>query len=418
MTEAAVVDGGALAPAEVPINPHVHTPEPVSGVPPTQQAQGQEQADANAGAKPEKGERKPVSIDDALKNAVEKAKAKAEAKLAAKEPAEKGEKAPQPKDVPAAEAKPQPDRGPDGKFQPKQAAETGQQPAVQPPQGPAPQKLTHYPEAPARFHDGAKAEWAHAPESVRAEIHRTVSELEKGIQKYRADAEAYQRIREFDEIARRNGGDLRESLQKVVEIEQALAKNPIAGLDRILREIGPRKPDGTPLTLLDVAAHVMGQKPEERALQQNSTIAALQAEIEGLKRQLGGVSQTIQQQAQQSVMQTVEAFAKDHPRFEELSDDIEFFLKTKRATTLQEAYELAERLNPAAQPPAQAAHTGAPPETLAHTQQPEPRPLNPAGKKSVAGAPSAAADAVFSTAKKGPAPSIDEALERALRRAS
>ncbi|HEY8343375.1 MAG TPA: hypothetical protein VIK75_10355, partial [Calditerricola sp.] len=296
MTEAAVVDGGALAPAEVPINPHVHTPEPASGVPPTQQVQGQEQADAKAEAKPEKGERKPVSIDDALKNAVEKAKAKAEAKLAAKEPAEKGEKGAQPKEAPAAEAKAQPDRGPDGKFQPKQAAETAQQAATQtqqPQQAQAPQKPTHYPEAPSRFHDGAKAEWANAPESVRAEIHRTVTELEKGIQKYRADAEAYRRIREFDEIARRNGGDLRESLQKVVEIEQALAKNPIAGLDRILREIGPRKPDGTPLTLLDVAAHVMGQKPEERALQQNSTIAALQAKIEGLERQLGGVSQTI-----------------------------------------------------------------------------------------------------------------------------
>jgi hypothetical protein len=47
-------------------------------------------------------------------------------------------------------------------------------------------------------------------------------------------------------------------------------------------------------------------------------------------------------------MTGVAKFASDpaNPRFEELSDDIAFFLKSGRTKDLAEAYQLAERLNP------------------------------------------------------------------------
>jgi hypothetical protein len=38
-------------------------------------------------------------------------------------------------------------------------------------------------------------------------------------------------------------------------------------------------------------------------------------------------------------------FAAAHPRFEELSEDIVFFLDTGRADDLEEAYSLAERFS-------------------------------------------------------------------------
>ena len=398
-----VIDGGVSTPVEantVAINTdHVHVPDPVNGRP-AQEPTAPE-------AKPEpKTDGKPASIDDALKNALSKAQAKtAEAKeaVAAKEKAEtakveaKAPVAPEPKT----------ERGPDGKFQPKPAE--AQQPAAQQPV----QKPTTFADPPARFHDTAKQEWANAPETVRAEVHRMSKEYEQGIQKYKESHERYETVREFDELARKNGRELRQSLEKVTQVEKALATNPIAGLDMILREIGPRKADGTPLTLLEVAAHVMNQKPEDRAMQQNSTIASLQSELAELKQQLSGVTTTIQKQQESTVLQQVSEFQKDHPRFEELSDDIAFFLETKRASSLQEAYELAERLNPSSAPapliPAQtqqvAAHTGN-----------EARPLKPAGQKSISGSPPSATD--LAPAKKGPTPSIDEALQKALRRAS
>ena len=401
----AVIDGGAPAPAEsfVQINTdQVHTPDPVSGRPAQEQTQTKD-------AKPDpKADGKPASIDDALKNALSKAQAKT---AEAKEAVASKEKAEQPK----AEAKPEAksERGPDGKFQPKAADAQAQQPVAQQTQQQA-QKPATFAEPPARFHETAKSEWANAPETVRAEVHRMEKEFEKGIEKYKASHERYETVREFDEIAKQNGRELRQSLEKVVQVEKALASNPIAGLDMILREIGPRKADGTPLTLLEVAAHVMNQKPEDRAMQQNSTIASLQSELAELKQQLSGVTTTIQKQQENTVLQQVNEFQKDHPRFDELSEDIAFFLETKRASSLKEAYELAERLNPSSDPapliPAQTQQQSA-----AHTGN-DARPLKPAGQKSISGSPPSAAD--LAPVKKGPTPSIDDALQRALRKAS
>ncbi|KEY05144.1 hypothetical protein [Brucella inopinata] len=56
-------------------------------------------------------------------------------------------------------------------------------------------------EAPQRFHDVAKQEWANTPESVRAEVHRSISELENGLNKYRQSHEKYEAIREYDDMA-------------------------------------------------------------------------------------------------------------------------------------------------------------------------------------------------------------------------
>jgi hypothetical protein len=58
------------------------------------------------------------------------------------------------------------------------------------------------------------------------------------------------------------------------------------------------------------------------------------------------------------------------------------------------------------------------PPTAAQTGD-QARPLNPAGQKSISGAPATASvDYTSATPKKGPTSSIDEALEKALRRAS
>jgi hypothetical protein len=66
-----------------------------------------------------------------------------------------------------------------------------------------------------------------------------------------------------------------------------------------------------------------------------ATILELRNEIAELKRSVADVDSTT----------ATMKFAADHPRFEELSEDICFFLDTGRANDLVEAYELAERFN-------------------------------------------------------------------------
>lgn len=50
-------------------------------------------------------------------------------------------------------------------------------------------------------------------------------------------------------------------------------------------------------------------------------------------------------QTADSTTEAVMKFAATHPRFEELAEDIVFFLDTGRADDLAEAYDLAVRFN-------------------------------------------------------------------------
>jgi hypothetical protein len=162
------------------------------------------------------------------------------------------------------------------------------------------------------------------------------------------------------------------------------------------------------LSLRDVAAHIMGQTPEQNASQSDATIRELKQELASLKEQVGGVTQTFKQQQEQSTLTEINKFAADHPRFDELANDIAFFMQSGRAKDLPEAYELAERLNPA---PAKAAEPAA--SSAAPVIEPPVQPDK--GQKSINGAPSSGLTS--SRKKGGPVPSLDESLDRAFGRA-
>jgi hypothetical protein len=194
---------------------------------------------------------------------------------------------------------------------------------------------TTFSEPPKRFSPDAKAEWAKAPEPVRAEITRAVSELEKGLSEYQ---QRWEPIKHFDEMARQHGTTIDKAMANYVGIEQKLAADPIAGLSQICDNMG--------FSLRDVAAHVLGQTPDQAASATDAANRHLRQEIAQLKQELTGVSTTIKSHAEQATLKQIEAFSADKPRFEELADDIAFFLQTGKAQDLQEAYSLAERLNP------------------------------------------------------------------------
>lgn len=418
-TDGAVADSGAIASNDPVI---IDTPNPISTEP--QPELPLEREEPRADAKPDKEPAKPITARDALKRAAEKVAkdtaepsktaavksepVKAEAKLDAKVDA-KADTTVEPK----AETKPEQPRADDGKFAAKDADAAKPVADAKVPSDPkltsesakpadAKPNLPSYTasEPPKRFSPDAKEAWATAPDSVRAEVSRMEKELTQGYEKHRNDAEAFNNVREFDEMAKKSGTDLKTALTNYTNMERVLRADPIKGLELICQNAG--------LSLKDVAAHVMGQTPEQNASQTDATIRELRATVQQLEQKVGGVTETIQTQRTQTTHESVIKFAADHPRFDELSDDIAFFLKT-RTQDLAEAYNLAERLNPAPVKPAAPAASTAPielpkPDLAAQTAK---------GSKSIAGSPSAGSDPVT----RQPSRNIKESLRRAMAQA-
>lgn len=366
---------------------------------------------------------KPLSTRDALRAAREKVEAepvaekasplKADPKTA--EPAAKADAKTDSKAAEPAAKAAEPTRAPDGKFvsaDPTKAAAPAAEPAAKAADAPKPAALpSHTAEPPpARFSAAAKERWAEAPEEVRAEVSRAVTELTKGFEKHRASAERDATLAEFHEMAGKGGKNLRDVVAGYVGMENALRADPIKGFELICQNAG--------ISFRDVAAKYLNQAPDAAASQADATILELRRELADLKQGLGAIQQERAQARTDTTTESVAKFAADHPRFEELAEDIAFFLKT-RTKDLAEAYKLAERLNPAPAaepkpevvPPTPAAASSAAP-VVAAIQSPK-LVQTDRGEKSIAGAPSAGSDPV----RKQPSSSIKEALQRAKQRA-
>ncbi|TPK16669.1 hypothetical protein FJ872_17865 [Mesorhizobium sp. B2-5-9] len=365
------VNAGAPAPAETTVAPAqepVNPPAPVSSEPPK----------AETKPEPKVEEKKAPTTREALKSAAEKVaeKAKAEEKPVQAKPAEKPTEKPADKNLPElkAEAKPEPKAEP---------VKTG----------------THQ-DMPARFKSdtAASAEWEKAPEAVKAAVHRSFRELEAGIEKHRASAEEFEPLKPYSELAKQHGTTIPKALDNYLGLEKMLSSQDqgqkMAGLQRVFDYAG--------VNIRDFAARVMGQTPDQVSSSQDATIRELRQELAGIKQQVGGVTNTIQQQHVATVNGQVQAFAADHPRFDELAEDIAFFLKSGKTKDLAEAYKLAERLNPAP-----VAEVTAAPQTRT-TDNLEAQTLK--GGKSVTGAPSAGSD----PATKRASTSIKDSLRRAM----
>lgn len=256
------------------------------------------------------------------------------------EPSQKTEAKPdaEPKDAQTGER----ERNPDGTFKAKEPE--GEKPAETKadtkPQDPTKTAV----DAPERFTAEAKAAWRDAPEPVKAEVRRLEQELSAGMEKYKGDAEAFAEFKPFAEQLKANGQRFDDVLNHYVGMEQLLAKDPIAGFEKIARNLGT--------DFQTLAGHYLNRAPDEVSQAHNSQITSMHNEIADLKRQLSGVTTQISTQQENDTLKQIQEFSADKPRFDELSPDIQIFLETGRAKDLAEAYDLAERLNPAPQAPA------------------------------------------------------------------
>jgi len=336
---------------------------------------------------------KPASLEDSIDRAIAKSAAKQaeikEPKVDAKAEPKEPVKAEQPRE--------------NGKFAPKDGVKAPvADPAVavgaaKPAEAVKPSHTAE--DAPARFTETAKAKWAAADPEIRGETLRMQKELTDGYQKHKAAAERDASLAEFHEMAQKSGTDVKTALSKYTALESLLRQDPIKGLNEVCNNMG--------LSLRDVAAHIMGQSPDQQASQSDATIRELKQELASLKEQVGGVTQTFEEQRKQSTLTEINAFASkpEHARFDELADDIAFFMQSGRAKDLPEAYELAERLNPA---PVQAAD----PIAASSAAQVIDPPVHPdKGQRSINGAPSSGSKPP--AGKKRASQSLDEALDRA-----
>jgi hypothetical protein len=153
---------------------------------------------------------------------------------------------------------------------------------------------------PKRFSAEAMEDWTSTPETVRTEVLRLEAELTAGLKKHQAAAARDAELSDFHDRAAKGGTTLKDALSKYVSLEDLLRSDLERGLEAIFRNIG--------ILPIEWATKQLGQRVE-------STAAA------------------------------VEKFAAVHPRFEELSEDIVFFIESGRADDLAEAYDLAERFS-------------------------------------------------------------------------
>jgi hypothetical protein len=220
-------------------------------------------------------------------------------------------------------------------------------------------KPTGHIDPPKSFLPDAKETWRNTPRAVQRDINDTITRHQQEVERYRESHQRYEPLRQYDEIARRNGrqNGLQDTLQEVAQLEDMMGKNPVAALNSILNKAGPRKPDGTPYSLFEVANAIVkgGERgyhnmvsqasQQQQANNDNSRVAQLEKQIQDLKagQEIDKIEVTV-----------IAPFKAAHPRYEELQQDIAFFLKSGKippSLSLQDrlaaAYDMAVRVNPA-----------------------------------------------------------------------
>lgn len=398
------------APTQVPVDTTPeNTPTPVERSTPKEEAPP---------------EVKKPDLDTAIKTAFERSKAEKEAKEAAKPKEETPKEQPKVEDkAETPEAKAARERAPDGKFAPKEPKEPSASTA-EPAEGnaqeaeskPKPSEGRDYTKPPAHFLPRAKEAWASVNPDVQGEVHRMAQNYEKGIAEYKESHENWVKLKEFDQIAKSAGTTVPDYLKSVYAIDQLVRTNPEEGIKRVMASVG--------ITPEQYANHILGKQQQASRDPQGAQTNQLTQTVQQLTQKLQEMEQRDRQREQETAererlakieQQFIAPFKAEHPRYDELEQDIAFFLNSGKIPSnlsererLEAAYDMAERINPAPQFKAKSE-----PGTPAFA----PRPLDPAGQKSVTGSPTPGLATTRPPGKED-AKDLDAILRRSLAKAT
>lgn len=354
---------------------------------------------------PEVEAEKPISRMDAIKKAAEAAGVKADDDE--KADAEDAKRAEASKDTDKKPAKveaekPVDAKKPEGKHEVGAEDDAADKPATKEsakrPDG------KPWPDAPAKFLPKAKEVWANVPNVVKTEIARIHREHEAEVASSRQAAAEYEPLKPYAEMAKRGGTDLKTALDRYVGMEDMLRRDPVSGIREILSNLG--------LTPQQYAQHVL-QNPQAHAALPvaQAPRGAPRSEPQG-NPEVDELREVITRMQQKQVEDSVIApFASAHPRYEELKEDIAFFLNSGKIPTtlspaerLEAAYDMAERINPSSVAPPSPRRSPSP-------GQDAPPDDDLAGQKSVRGAPGAGVD---TTGQRRGKMSRQDAISRAM----
>lgn len=261
----------------------------------------------------------------------------------------------------------------------------------------------HY-DPPARFLPKEKELWANVPNTVKAAIDRVSREHEQEITQFRQSHEEWTKLDKFQQMAKQHNTTISDALERYTRIDGMLAQNPVAAIREILAMQGVTPEQYAQHVLQNPDVHrapVQQQRAPDPAVQEmTTTVARLEQTIRGM-------------QLEQAAASIIDPFRASHPRFDELQDDIGFFLQSGKIPAslspperLEAAYDMAERINPTSVSAPQI-------EARAPVAEKSDRPAKlDAGQKSIRGAPSDGSDEIVEEANS----SLDAILRKELRK--
>ena len=96
-------------------------------------------------------------------------------------------------------------------------------------------------EPPARLSAEAKAQWGALPPAVKADVHRTIREMQGGIEKYRTEATRWQTdVAPYETLAQQYGMDIKGVLADYEGMARMMATNPVQVFDTLAKRHGLR----------------------------------------------------------------------------------------------------------------------------------------------------------------------------------
>lgn len=179
--------------------------------------------------------------------------------------------------------------------------------------------------------------WGTTPRQVQEYWGTREKQMLDGLEQYKTDAQYAKALREiftpyqqtFKHLKVDEATAIRQLLQADHVLRYATKEQKAEYLKQIAKSYGID--DGAPATPVD------------------PTVQALQQRVEGFEQAMRQQQEAVYREALNKSTQEVEAFKADekaHPYYAEVEGDIAKLLQTGMAATLQEAYDLAVRLNP------------------------------------------------------------------------
>jgi len=227
---------------------------------------------------------------------------------------------------------------PEGKEGAPEKAATGQEATDK-----RPSEGRQHVEPPARFLPKEKEAWGNVPNVVKSAIDRMYREHETEVTQYKESHENWQKLAKFDEMAKQYKTSVPEAMERYTALDGLLQSNPIEAIRQIMATRG--------ITPEQYANHVLNNPEAHRAPAAAPTPDPAVQQMGGKVEQL---EQTINEMRQEkAAAEIINPFRAANPRYDELQDDIAFFLQSGKIPAsltphekLEAAYDMAVRINP------------------------------------------------------------------------